>query len=107
METNITSPVAQFKAGTVAVAIWENQTDIDGKAVTALRATIQRKYKGKRRDEWIFSNSFGRNDIPLAIHCLQKAFEKIVETQNDASNNGNGNSNSNGKVEEPILDGVM
>jgi len=90
METNITSPVAQFKAGTVAVAIWENQTDIDGKAVTALRTTIQRKYKGKRRDEWIFSNSFGRNDIPLAIFCLQKALEYIIDRQNKASeNNGN------------------
>ncbi len=98
METNITSPVAQFKAGTVAVAIWENQTDIDGKAVTALKVAIQRKYKGKRRDEWIFSNSFGRNDIPLAIFCLQKALEYIIDRQNKASEN-NGNN-----VEEMSID---
>jgi len=41
--------------------------------------------------------------LPLAIHCLQKAFEQIVETQNNASNNGSGNDTA----EEPVLDGVI
>ena len=98
------TPVAKFRAGAVSAALWENDIDVKGKTVTILKATVQRRYKDQDGN-WQSSGSFSRNEIPLAIHCLQKAFEKIVETQNDASNNSNGNSNST--VEEPILDGVM
>ena len=98
------TPIAKFRAGQVAAAVWANDVEVKGRTVTILKATVQRRYKDKD-DNWQSSGSFSRNEIPLAIHCLQKAFEKIVETQNNASNNGNGNSNS--KVEEPILDGVM
>jgi len=100
------TPIAKFRAGQVASAVWANDVEVKGRTVTILKATVQRRYKDKD-DNWQSSGSFSRNEIPLAIHCLQKAFEKIVETQNEASNNGNGNSNSNGTVEEPILDGVM
>ncbi len=103
MNGQTTLPVAKFKAGTVAAAVWENQMNINGKSITVLKATVQRRYKDKSSGEWKSSGSFGRNEIPLAIYCLQKSFEKIVETQNNASNNDNGT----GTVEEPILDGVI
>ena len=96
------TPIAKFRAGQVAAAVWANDVEVKGRTVTILKATVQRRYKDKD-DNWQSSGSFSRNEIPLAIHCLQKAFEKIVETQNDTSGNGN----SNGTVEEPILDGVM
>ena len=96
------APVAKFRAGQVAAAIWANDVEVKGRTVTILKATVQRRYKDKDGN-WQSSDSFNRNEIPLAIHCLQKSFEKIVETQNNASNNGNGN----GTVEEPILDGVI
>ena len=39
---------------------------------------------------WQSTSSFNRNEIRLAIHCLEKAFEKIIEIQNqDAVNNSN------------------
>ena len=98
------TPVAKFRAGAVATAVWENEVEVNGRTVNILKATVQRRYKDKEGN-WQSSGSFSRNEIPLAVHCLQKAFEKIVETQNDASGNGNGN--SNGKVEEPLLDGVI
>jgi len=82
-------PVAKFKAGEVSSALWENQVQVKGAAVTMLKATVQRRYKG-RSGEWQSSASFSRNEIPLAIHCLQKAFEKIIEMQSE--NGGNGNS---------------
>ena len=88
-------PVAKFKAGQVSSALWENQVQVKGAAVTILKATVQRRYKGRNGD-WQSSGSFGRNEIPLAIHCLQKAFEKIIEIQSE--NTGNGNNN----VEEEI-----
>ena len=94
------TPVAKFKAGQVASALWENQVQVNGAAVTILKATVQRRYKG-RNGEWQSSGSFSRNEIPLAIHCLQKAFEKIIERQSENSGNGNNNVNGN-NIEEAL-----
>jgi len=95
------TPVAKFKAGQVASALWQNTIQARGGRVKVLKATVQRRYKDKDSGEWKSSMSFSRNEIPLAIHCLQKAFEKIIETQNESSGE------SNTIVEEPILDGVI
>ena len=81
-------PVARFKAGEVSSALWENQVQVKGASVTMLKASVQRRYKD-RNGEWQSSKSFGRNEIPLAIHCLQKAFEKIIELQSEDAGNNN------------------
>ena len=75
-------PVAKFRAGQVSSAIWENEVQMSRGTVKMLKATVQRRYKDKS-GTWKSSTSFGRNEIPLAIHCLQKAFEKIIQTQNE------------------------
>ena len=92
-------PVAKFKAGQVSSALWENQVQVKGAAVTILKATVQRRYKD-RNNEWQSSTSFSRNEIPLAIHCLQKAFEKIIEMQSEDSGNGNTNSDN---IEDVVI----
>ena len=79
------TPVAKFQAGQVAAALWENQVQIKGKTVTLLKATVQRRYKDKDGN-WQSSGSFSRNEIPLAIYCLQKVFDKIIEKQKEGSN---------------------
>ena len=81
-------PVAKFRAGQVSSALWENQIQVKGAAVTILKATVQRRYKD-RDGNWQSSGSFSRNEIPLAIHCLQKAFEKIIEIQSENAGNSN------------------
>ena len=89
------TPIAKFKAGAVSSALWENEIEVKGRTITILKATVQRRYKGKEGN-WQSSGSFSRNEIPLAIYCLGKAFEKIIEKQSEASN---------GSVEEiPIMD---
>jgi len=80
-------PVAKFRAGPVSSAIWENEVQMPRGTVKILKATVQRRYKDKS-GTWQSSTSFGRNEIPLAIHCLQKAFEKIIETQNEETGTG-------------------
>jgi len=95
------APKAKFRAGQVSSALWENTIQVRGQAVKILKATVQRRYKDKDSGEWKSSMSFSRNEIPLAIWCLQKAFEKIIESQNGGSDD------SNSVVEEPILDGVV
>ena len=78
-------PLEKFKAGQVSAAIWENKVMVNGKETVMLKASIQRRYKDKN-GEWKSTTSFGRNEIPLAIYCLQKAFEKIIEKQAEESN---------------------
>ena len=87
------TPIAKFKAGAVSSALWENEIEVNGKTVTILKATVQRRYKDKDGN-WQSSGSFSRNEIPLAVHCLQKAFEKIIEKQSETSN---------GSVEEMVI----
>ena len=87
-------PVAKFKAGQVSAALWENEvTARTGKKVTMLKATVERRYKD-RDGQWKSSGSFSRNEIPLAIYCLQKSFERIVEGEKE---------NDNGTVEEETV----
>ena len=73
-------PMKMFRAGSVSCALWENEATVNGKAVTMLKASVERRYKDKD-GKWKSGSSFGRNEIPSAIHCLQKAFEAIVEEQ--------------------------
>ena len=65
------TPIAKFKAGPVSAALWENQIEAGGRPATILKATIQRRYKDTD-GRWKSSTSFSRNEIPLAVHCLQK-----------------------------------
>ena len=89
-------PVAKFKAGQISSAVWRNEIQVKGVAVEILKATVQRRYKD-RDGNWQSSGSFSRNEIPLAIHCLQKAFEKIIETQQEES------SNTSNNIEEVVI----
>ena len=75
------TPLARYKAGQVSSAIWENLVQSQGKTLKILKATVQRRYKDKN-GQWQSTTSFNRNEIPLAIHCLQQAFDKIIEMQN-------------------------
>ena len=73
-------PVAKFRAGQVSSALWENEITVNGRKVTMLKASVQRRYKD-RDGQWKSSGAFSRNEIPMAIYCLQIAFDKIIETQ--------------------------
>jgi len=89
-------PVAKFRAGQISAALWENEITVkNGHKATMLKATVQRRYKDKD-GQWKSSGSFSRNEIPLAIYCLQKSFEKIIEVQI-------GENSDDGVVEEAIM----
>ena len=90
-------PVAKFRAGQIGAALWENEiTAKNGHKATMLKASVQRRYKDNKDGQWKSSTSFSRNEIPLAIYCLQKAFEKIIEVQV-------GEDSDDGVVEETIM----
>ena len=71
-------PVAKFRAGQVTCAIWENRVNVGNQPQTILKASVSRRYRDKS-GIWKTSQSFSRNEIPLAIHVLQKAFEAMLE----------------------------
>ena len=75
-------PLRTWKAGSVSAALWSNQAKMNGQSVTMLKATVERRYKDSNGD-WKSSGSFSRNEIPLVIYCLEKAFETMVEERSD------------------------
>ena len=77
-------PVTKISAGTVTCALWQNEIIVGGQSVSVLRATLERRYVGKD-GEWRSSGSFSRNEVPLAIHCLQKAFEAMLKGTGDSA----------------------
>ena len=96
MNTN-TLPVAKFRAGQISSAVWKNEQSINSKSVTIYKASVQRRYRDKDGN-WQSSGFFSRNEIPLAVFCLERALEAIIDIQNKASEN-----NSNG-TEEIVID---
>ncbi len=77
-------PLKKYKTGQVSGAVWENEANVNGQRVTLRKATVERRYKDKDGN-WKSSGSFGRNEIPLAIYVLGKAFGAIVEEQSSES----------------------
>ena len=73
------APIKKFRAGSISCAIWENEVNIGGRQVAILKATVERRYKDNKDGQWKSSGSFSRNEIPLAIYCLTKAFAAMVE----------------------------
>jgi len=71
-------PKTRIRAGSVACALWENEAVINGRSTPVLRATVDRRYKDKD-GTWKSSGSFSRNELPLAVYCLLKAFTAMVE----------------------------
>lgn len=71
-------PIEKFSAGSVHAAIWENELNVNGRKVKALKATLERRYKDASGG-WKSSSSLGRTEIPLAMLVLQRAFEYIID----------------------------
>ena len=71
-------PIAKFQAGAVSCAVWQNRVNIDGRTTTILKAEVSRRYQD-RDGIWQTSKSFSRNEVPMAIHVLQKAYEVMLE----------------------------
>lgn len=75
-------PVAKYTAGTISAAIWTNEITVKERKVTELKVTVQRRFKD-RDGTWKSSGSFSGNEIPLAIYCLEKSFEHMIESPKD------------------------
>ena len=92
MEGN--KPVKKIRAGLVGAALWENEIEVNGVKKAVLKATVDRRYTDKD-GKWQSSQSFSRNEIPLAVYCLLKAFDVMVMA-------GSGAETENAPTEETV-----
>jgi hypothetical protein len=81
-------PKQKYTAGQISATVWENEIVVNGQPKTVLKASIARRYCDNKTGEWKSSQSFSRNEIPLAIYCLQKAFDGIIETAAEGETDG-------------------
>ena len=88
MENN-NGPLTRFKAGSVVAAVWDNNITVNGSVRSIKKVTVERRYKDKDGN-WKSSTSFGRDEIALAKHCLDMAFEFILESQEASKATSNG-----------------
>lgn len=80
----MTPPMHTFRAGAISCAVWQNDIQRNGRLQSICKANVERRFRDKE-GRWQSSTSFTRNEIPLVIHCLQQAFEAMIEDDNAKS----------------------
>jgi hypothetical protein len=80
-------PVKVFRIRGVSASVFQNQSSSDGRDVTFYKVALQRTYKDGR--EFKHTTSFGRDDLPVARHVLQQAWEFILKEEATGGNNDN------------------
>jgi hypothetical protein len=75
-------PIPRFRAGRVICALFENEVEGEGQPRRILRAALALRYMD-RWGYWKSSFSFSKEEIPLAIHVLKRAFERMVDRHID------------------------
>jgi len=71
-------PVHTIRLGRIKAAIWANQTEVGVRH----NVTVQRLYK--KGDEWLSTESFGRDDLPLVCKVLDMAHTWFFQAQEPA-----------------------
>ena len=59
--------------------MFENTTHADNQPVRFFKVSLQRAFK--RDGKFEHNSSFGRDDIPVAMHVLDQAWQFILETE--------------------------
>lgn len=75
-------PIKQFKAGALGVSAWQKRSSVDGSFF--YNATPSRVYKDDKKPEgeqWQYTDSFSRDDLPIIAALLNQAFSWICATE--------------------------
>ena len=78
-----TSPAVAFRMKGVSVAVYANQ--IKGQPVPLYKVSIKKNVFDK--GEFKSVSSFGRDDLPVARHLLEKAWLEIIDLEAKARKN--------------------
>lgn len=75
-------PVATFggypcgSGSTVESAVWENETEVEGRTVKTYAVSFDRNYR--EGDKWKKTKAMRTQDVPVLIYALQKAYDHIM-----------------------------
>lgn len=72
-------PVKSFKHRGISASVFENTTEKDGEKQTFFRVCLTRTFK--QGDAFVSNSNFSRDDIPLARHLLEKAWEWMIDAE--------------------------
>ena len=72
-------PAKVFRRRGIAVSVFANTTEVDGRRVSYHKVTIQRTYRDG--NEFKTTTSFGRDDLPLVRLLIGQAWEFILDAE--------------------------
>jgi hypothetical protein len=72
-------PVKVFRFRGISASVFENETHADGQPLRFFKVSLQRAYR--QDGEFKHNSSFGRDEIPVAMHVLRKSWEFILERE--------------------------
>ena len=82
MANGNTKPIKKYQAGGISAAIWKNNVETKGNAVTVLSVTLDRRYKDGEGN-WQSSSSMRLNDLPKAVLVLTQAYTYMATAHED------------------------
>lgn len=72
-------PVKQFRVGAIGVSVFKREVEVKGKTEVFYNATPSRAYTKDNGETWEYSDSFGRDELPVVAQLLNLAFLWIVQ----------------------------
>lgn len=79
-------PEISFKCGSCEIAIFVNEINRNGKAVSIKKAVFQKRYMDQN-GEWQSTGSLDVNDIPKAIFALSRAYAYLMSAGDKSQSN--------------------
>lgn len=72
-------PVYSLRYRGVAMAVFANETKVEGRTITFHKVSLHRYYK--EGDEWKVSNGYSRDDLPIVRLLMLKAYEWVLAAE--------------------------
>ena len=71
-------PIKEFRAGTVAAAIWESKAPINGKPYAQYSIRVQKRYRDDKSGQWKTTTYFPPDELPRLALVVSRAFEFLT-----------------------------
>lgn len=72
-------PVQTFRLRGISASVFENHAISGERDITFHKVSLQRTYRDG--DQFKTTTSFGRDDLPIAMHVLHQAWQFILEAE--------------------------
>lgn len=73
-------PVKTFRYRGISASVFENETRQNGQPARFFKISLQRAFR--QGEEIKHNSSFSRDDVPIAIHVLQQAWQFVLDAEN-------------------------